>query len=381
MMSAGVQQLSGKRARVLRLNAQRLDQTRSSPGAARPVEILTAIAGVQAQDPAAARLALRARSTGLTLDDIQRDQTGTPVIARTWCMRGTLHLMAVADLDWMLPLLAPRFIKLSGRRFAELGLTPEIRRDASRVIKSLLERTGMVTREELITSLASSGLPTEGQAGYHLIRYAGLKGFLLYGVDEQGEPLFAAMESWQPLSDAGERREAWGRLARRYLAAFGPAGPEDMAAWAGIPVTDARKAFDGISEQLRPVSIEGSPAWLLKDAEPEISRLKVERHIVNLVPAFDSYLLGYKGRKLAVPAKFERRIHPGGGILRPALLIDGKAAGVWKFERAHDRVTVSLSPFFGLAAEVLERIEEEAADIGRFLGVQSFFEVAPVSAS
>src|SRR5207248_674839 len=54
---------------------------------------------------------------------------------------------------------------------------------------------------------------------------------------------------------------------------------------------------------------------------------------VRLVPSYDPYLLGYRSRALAVPDAYAKRIHPGGGLLHPALLAGGQAAGTWRLQR------------------------------------------------
>jgi winged helix DNA-binding protein len=43
-------------------------------------------------------------------------------LVRTWCMRGTLHLVAPEDFEWLLSLLGPLFVRADRRRLAQLGL-------------------------------------------------------------------------------------------------------------------------------------------------------------------------------------------------------------------------------------------------------------------
>ena len=78
--------------------------------------------GLQAQMPAAAALSVRARTTGLVAADIERARVEGRSVVRTWCMRGTLHLVAAEDLRWLLALVGPRTIAGRARRYAELGL-------------------------------------------------------------------------------------------------------------------------------------------------------------------------------------------------------------------------------------------------------------------
>ena len=96
---------------------------------------------------------------------------------------------------------------------------------------------------------------------------------------------------------------------------------------------------------------------------------------VRLLPAFDTYLLGYRERDLGVSPELAPRIHPGGGIIRPALMIDGRAAGVWARKRTRRGIAITVSPFEDLPPEILDALEEEAADVGRFLGAKASLSV------
>ena len=47
----------------------------------------------------------------------------------------------------------------------------------------------------------------------------------------------------------------------------------------------------------------------------------------RLLGPFDPYLLGWKDRAFAVPARHAKRVHPGGGMLRATATVDGLAVG------------------------------------------------------
>src|SRR5947209_7629394 len=113
--------LTDNEVRRLRLQAQRLDPQWLKP-ATPVVQVAREVCGVQAQDSAAAALALRVRSAGLTLADIARARSQGRSLVRAWCMRGTLHLVATEDLGWLLPLFGPILVKGDRRRREQLGL-------------------------------------------------------------------------------------------------------------------------------------------------------------------------------------------------------------------------------------------------------------------
>jgi hypothetical protein len=92
---------------------------------------------------------------------------------------------------------------------------------------------------------------------------------------------------------------------------------------------------------------------------------------VRLLGHFDAYLLGWRGRDLVLAGRHARRIQAGGGFIRPAVLVDGRVVGTWRQRRAGGRLAVVVEPFGRLAGGVRPALETEAADVGRFLGVEA----------
>jgi len=76
-----------------RLNAQLL----SGQPARDPVAVAERVFAVQGQDPMGFRLAVRARTTGVTAADVNRALTEDRSLVVTWLNRGTLHLVRSED--------------------------------------------------------------------------------------------------------------------------------------------------------------------------------------------------------------------------------------------------------------------------------------------
>ena len=66
-------------------------------------EVAGRLLAIQAQDPRGARLAIRARSAGLSASDVDSALTRRSLIV-TWLNRGTLHLVRTEDYWWLHPL-------------------------------------------------------------------------------------------------------------------------------------------------------------------------------------------------------------------------------------------------------------------------------------
>lgn len=358
--------LSGHQVRLLRLRAQRLvpGDTRTPAGAA---AALREVFAVQAQDAAAASLSLRARSTGLTARDVDRAVAEERSVVRTWCMRGTLHLVPAEDVGWLLSLLGPRFSDAYRRRRLQLGLDDEACERGLRVLRHALADHGPLTRAALRPHLAAAGVPSDGQALPHLLLHAALLGVICQGPGTAREPAYVLLDDWLPERRHLPRDAALAELARRYLDAYAPAGPDDFAAWSGLPAADVRAAWRQVADGLLEVDAAGRAAWLPGARAAWLDHPPPAAPAVRLIPAFDTYLLGYRSRDLILPPEHAARIQPGGGLLHPAVLVDGLAAGVWSVQRRRDGVDVIVEPFGDLAAEVRAALEAEAADAGRFL--------------
>ena len=362
------------RVRLLRLRAQRLvPQFREPvPGVA---DLVKELCGIQAQDARAATLALRVRSAGLVAADVERARVQERTIIRTWGQRGTLHLMATEDAGWLLPLLGPVFIAGSRRRRAELGLDEDTCARGMRAIRDALASQGPLTRTELVEQLAVNGIRLEGQARPYLLSRAALEGIICLGPDRGAEPTYVLLSDWIAPGRALSEEAAYAELARRYLGAYGPATPEDMAAWSGLPISRIRAAWRQIADQLMEVAIDSSAAWMLKSRAAWLDEPPIADQVVCLLPAFDIYLLGYQNRDLTVPRQYAKRVNAGGGMLHPTLLVDGRVAGTWKSQRTKNQLDVIVESFEQLAPEVYPRLEAEIAEIARFLVVQASLQV------
>jgi Winged helix DNA-binding domain len=369
--------LSDNHIRLLRQRAQRLipQEPDASTGVA---QVVKELCGIQAQDASAAALAVRVRSTGLLNDDVERARVQERSVVRTWGQRGTLHLLATADLGWLLPLFGPVFIAGNRRRYAELGLDEDTLARGVRALRAILANQGPLTREELVEQLAHHGIRLAGQARPYLLQHAALEGIICLGPDRGAKPTYVLLSDWLGQGYLGHTltpESAYAELAHRYLKAYGPATPKDLAAWSGMPISKTQAACQRIADQLIEVEIAGQPAWMLKTHAVWLHEPPLPAPVVRLLPGFDTYLLGYKKRDLAVSPQHAKRINAGGGLLNPVLLVDGRAMGTWKSKQQKQRLDVILQPFDQLPPELQPGLQAEITDLGRFLGTHAALQV------
>ena len=348
--------LAAGAARALLVRAQRVSgPEREAPSSV--AETVRAVTGLQAQDLHAASLGVRARRVGSNAGEVERARVEERSVARVWCMRGTLHLVAAEDARWLVELLGPVGLARGRRRRAELGVSAPA---AVAAVREALA-DGPLTRHEVAAEVRAAGvrLAEDPQVPVHLVACAALEGHVCEAGARDGTPLYALAEHWLgPPAWRPGRETALAELARRHAAAHPPAAPEDLAAWSGLGLRDARRGFAAVAPELEEVRVGGRAGWVRRGAEPAAPGS------VRLMPAFDGLLLGHRDRALTVRPEHARDVLPGGGIVRPTLLIDGRVEGTWRLQRGRPGV----EPFAPPSPELAAAIEAEAADVVRHRG-------------
>lgn len=300
-------QIPPEQLRALRIRAQHLVVRAPRDEMA---DVVRSLCGVNAQSEPAMMLSLRARVEGLEAADIVQAIEQKRLV-RTWAMRGTLHLLDSDDLGWMVSLLGPRIISRGRRRRLELGLTDDILAKILDEIPAILN-DGPLTRSELAGRLAGRGIEIDrtGQAPYHLIAYAALKGLLFIGPDSRdGDHTYCLVEDGVKEQAQYSGDEALAGLIRRYLGGYGPAALEDFAAWSGLSMADARKGWELNKEALAELEVGGRSLWSPVTPLRPLDGPASADTVVNLLPAFDAYVLGYSRREHVVRPEHQDKVY------------------------------------------------------------------------
>lgn len=327
------------------------------------VDVVGRILAVQAQDLRGARLAVRARSAGLHVSDVDAALTEARSMVVTTLNRGTLHLVRVDDYWWLHALTTPQLATGNLRRLAQDGVTADEAERGVVAIDRFLSRHGPASRKELREALRGAGVPVDGQAFIHLVFLASIRGVVVRGPMAGDEQEFVLVRDWigQPAAER-DRGEALAELAVRYLAGHGPANDRDLAKWAGITLGDARRGLRGARGVQ---TCDGGLATLRRSPEEDDSTRATGTQTCmpppRLLGAFDPLLLGWVDRTPVVGEHAQRIV--SGGVFRPFALVGGRAVGTWSLKKGR----VVLEPFVDIDGEATAHLEEDAADVHRFL--------------
>lgn len=347
--------------------AQRLHNQRiAEPAAAAPDEVVAWLGALQGQDYAGAKWSIGMRTPGST-DAAVEQAISDNRIARTWLMRGTLHMVAAADLRWLVELVAPRLTARNKTRYRQLELDHDTLMRSNSVLETALQGGKQLDRRTLLAILEDNGISTAGQRGVYMLQRASLDGLIFQGSALKNVPTFMRIDDRLPQASPLPRGEALAELARRYFTARGPATLADFAYWAGLTVKDARDGLEAVKAELVADRIGDADYWrsaaTSAPAQPPAA--------VYLPPGFDEYLLGYKDRDAVLDAEHAQKVCPGkNGVFYPTILVDGRMVAIWKRTLKKDSVVIEHTPFdTALTAEQHEAFTSAARAFSDFLGL------------
>jgi hypothetical protein len=327
----------------------------AGPDASDAAGVAERLLAIQGQDPRGARLAVRARSEGLTAADVDRALSEDRSLLITWLNRGTLHLVRSEDYPWLHALTTPPLRTSAKRRLAQEGISSEAAERAVATIDKALGDEGPLTRVQLRERLQAAGVKTDGQVLIHLLFLVGVKGIAVRGPMVGKDHAYVRVEDWLPPVKPVDRDEALAELARRYLVGHAPADDRDLARWAGLPLRDARAGLSAIASEL----VERDDGLVHLAAQPPVAEVPAP----CLLGPFEPVLLGWTSREAVLGP--HTHLVTINGIFKPFAMVDGRAVATWKLNRGK----VTIEPLGKIPKHAVAALEVDAHDVERFMAV------------
>jgi Winged helix DNA-binding domain len=333
-----------------------------------PIAVMEAMGGIQMQYAPAGYIGLWSRVRDFGRPTLTRLLEERRAVQGTM-LRVTIHTVSAADY-W--PTMAG--IRRANREWSarvqgrEIGST-----DLEAVAAAIREELagGPLRATELTDRLERRGFPRRAFAwaatSVEMVRVPPSGTW-----ERRRADLYALAERWLPPDrDVGED-EGIEHLVRRYLGAFGPAPPRDIAGWMGVNVGQMRHVLERMDLDLRRYRDERGTALLdLPDAEV---RTGDEPAPPRFLPVWDATLLVHARRTGILPEEFRPMIF---NTKTPqsmnTVLLDGRVAATWRF----DDGDIRLSPLRNLRPAERRGLEEEAHRLAGFHNDTKLHEVNP----
>jgi Winged helix DNA-binding domain len=294
--------------------------------------------GLQAQSPQSPYVGLWSRVAAFDPEELSAMVSDRRAV-RLALLRATVHVATAGDALAIRPLVQPRFERLAGADVDEVVA-------AGRALLEAQPRT----MADLGRALAERWPDRDPVQLAHAVHY----GAALVQLPPRGQwrrsgrAVCTTLEAWLGRSQGAMPPE---ELVLRYLCAFGPATPADVAKWSGL--TGTRAILDRMQLRHLDGGLYDAPGAPLPDpGTPAPPRF---------LPDFDNVLLSHADRSRIAGEL------PTNVIGRPTFLVDGFVAGFWKLDGA----TLRVEPFDRLRREDRRALREEATALAAFLGAKA----------
>jgi hypothetical protein len=331
------------------------------------VQVASRLCGVQTQVTSSAQFTVGLRSP-TTAADLDAALWTERTLVRTWAMRGTLHWLPAAEYGLWVAALTSRAWRITPAWERYHGVTAAELDAVTAAIPEVLAGRRL-TRDELARGLAAatglSHLAEQLTSGWGaVLKPAANRGVLCFGPDRDANVTFVRPDEW--LGDTGpapEPAEAMRLVLRRFLDAYGPATPADVARWFGEREPFGRRLLVRHADELAVADVDGHPGWLTPEGAAALAD-HPPADGVALLGGFDPYVLApISHRDAIIPDGRLEEVSRTAGWISAVVLVGGMVAGTWTTEADGDVTVVVVNPFGPLAAIELTAIEERVAEL------------------
>ena len=321
--------------------------------------MLESVGGLQMQYAPSGYVGCWSRLEGVTRARVTRALERRQIVQAT-LLRSTIHLVSAADYPVLFT--ATRDSRQdNGARSAKMRRLDPLDYDALADQVRGWFADGPLARSELLDRLAAEGVD---KAHWEtLSQWLELLRVPPQGTWERRRAHLYGLASHElPGADAGiDRDAALGLVVRRYLGGFGPAGRDDLASWAGIPVG----AFDDVLDRMPVRTFADTDGRELVDL-PRRPLPDASTHApVRFLGTWDATLLVHARRTQILLEEHRDRVFH---VRRPhsvnTVLVDGRVAGTWTIDTSRGIV---VEPFEAIPARFHGELEDEQVALGAFV--------------
>lgn len=347
-------------------------------------EAVARLGSLQAQHPEWPPVALAARAASAGTADLAGALDRREVV-RSSLMRITIHVVAAADLWPMFTVMRPlrlaqwRLLLTADPHDSPLGRRMTAAHEVA--IAALRERPrsslelDRLMAAEVGPEATATTRPAWRDPATRVVVRAAWRHFAatvpLVHVPHDGEGYgrsrYALASDWLGMEEPEvDEAEARIHVARRYLAAFGPASVDDLVAYVGRGkggIGIWRDAVAALRDEVVTLGADDGRTLVdLVDApRPPADTPAPPR----LLARWDSLLLSHapKHRQRTIGDEHRASVFSKNADVLPTFLIDGVVAGTWALARAAERAGITLRPFRALPRIEGDRLVAEAEGV------------------
>jgi len=301
---------------LLRMQAQQLNGSSLKKAA----DLVKWFGAIQGQEYAQSKWGIGLRLPHLDDQAIEKEINEGRII-RTHLLRPTWHLVAAADLRWLLMLTAPRVNAINAYMYRKMELDAKVFKQCHQIIEKALKGNKHLTRDELNKALAAHGILCDGVRLTCVMMHAELAALICSGRKQGNQITYALLEERVAPVKERTRDEALLELTKRYFRSRGPATLKDYATWSGLSLSDCKKGIELTGSLFDKELFEKDSYYF------ETQSLRPLSKRLALLPIYDELIMGYKNRDAILPFGTGDKKN---FTFDNTILVDGQISGTWR---------------------------------------------------
>jgi hypothetical protein len=323
-----------------------------------PVEVVTWLSAVQAQDYSGAKWALGLRMQPAADRMIEQAFTDGAIL-RTHVMRPTWHFVTPADIRWLLELTAQRVKVASAYYRRQHQLDDRLLDRSNAIIARAVEGGHSLTRAELGAALDRAGIAAEGNRLSHIVMQAELDALVCSGPRRGKQFTYALLDERAPQAKRLPRDEALAELTRRYFTGHGPATAQDFAWWSGLTLADVKTGLEMAAAHLIQKEIDGQTYWFSASTPP----IPEPSQAAFFLPTYDELWVGYTSFN---KSRLGERDASESSEFNSTIVCSGRVIGSWRRTFQKGAALIEVKPSAPLTSAESEAVNRAAQAYGRF---------------
>lgn len=293
---------------------------------------------------------------------------GDHTLVRTWGQRDTLHLYDAQD--WPLIIAARTSWVQTGRRggYPPAELIEALAQVFAQANRPLV-RTDLFEHipQDYIDSLADhpgAGSDPTRFAATRLVWCLATQGHITFGAKVGSQNSYAHRSLWHHALEWPNLESATACImaTRRYLSAFGPSTPNDIAHYMGARVSEVKAWLPLMEDELIDVKADGKSGLLaLKEDAEELAKPAATDWPARLLPGYDTMLMTHKDKRWILPdAAEEKLVWRKAAVVMPVVIARGQIAATWGYKSTTKNVSVTVEPMKGWDDAMRPDVERDA---------------------
>ncbi len=329
------------------------------------VQIAKDIGGLHGTSATGPYLSLFARSNSFRRDNLSFEMSKKKSLSRIRYVRNTVYILPKQFIPVAYAATSQKAEVTSERFSKSLGITPtQYTRMANKILK-ILKGRGLTTREIKKKLWISTNIGP-------VVNLMCDRGLLMRSLPREGwkstQYAYYLFKDYYPdlnLSAYGEE-DAREMVVEQYLLSFGPVTEQDIVWWTGFTKTQVREILKGLGGKVSSIAIPELTGGFFVHSSQLESLKSVDAPkspVINILPALDPYLMGYKDRERYCYPRHLKMIFDRSGNATSTILVDGRVVGIWDF----DEPLVKMYLFADMERAVCDSILSIAGDVGMFI--------------